>query len=1104
MPIVRRNLTVHFERSVKVTSDGVIPQSVEVTVIPLQDASNAETVATYVGGAQTATATLLNDSNIVVFALVPSNFPGLSNPINYRIMWRVGGVTGRTETYDFAMPDVDISFDELSTVNAIIGSDAYLQQSDLGTPDRVAKLNSDGKVIDAFGEPVATLFDVATVQGNLNSAVTNIQEAASTQRDFLIETIDYQVSTLSNTLNYDLQQAVTGWNNTLTTEKNTRISSVNSINSQLSSLSYTVNASSASFSNSIAAINDTLPVKADLDGDGLIPIAQIPPEAITHWVEVDTASRRFSLTYPDEVRLGDVVLSPTGIYGLIDTDPSSEDSWHLLNQVQSVNGKMGEIVLDAADVGALGENEPIPTSQVTGLSDALDALAPTTVTDSLQQQIIAVRDDTKIVRLNSSNLISHTLLDDRVAYVNVLGQITKKDGTIISDPSDAGVYSLNGQRGVVTLTAADLNALTTESVISQDQIAGLVAGLASKADILNGKVILSQIPTLPQSQITSLTADLANKANLVTGTVPLAEIPALPQSKITGLSDIVTGNGLASGTNAVSRITSLEGRVSNIEANGVGGEGNGTSVTTSVFWGGVDDGDVQDFATITLASPFGIYSSGPNVGQSYYNKDGVPSVDAAFPVITPGGHLRLYKWDETNAPDIVYATATALDSVANSLNSLSTTVDGKTNQSDFSPIATKVNQFTTSKADLDSLTNTLVSSQIPFLAKTNPKVVANTNAMRQLTTSQVHIGDHCIVTGVGTYTLMGNNVSQIASDGWVLHPVPSTVTGAVTSISGPNQVKIYPDGSGNVSLLPSDIGAASTASLSAYVTAESLSSQLATKASQTDINNSIASSQLVRGRVDYAVRSFTIGATTYCATGVPTALVAGVPTPSGSPAIDKDPYGNLIYAPNNALVLLTNQADAKSNGIWKVNTGGNWTRPPDYATGTRVVADTLVMVNNNAYIDGVRDGLGTYSGTTNYTLWQSISTAVVDSTASGVNGATTWRNMGSFAPVSITGTNGITITGQYPSVTIGADVAGGFVRKYNVTVVPPTPVYTVNHGLNTPYPQVTVIANDTSQSAVLVGWRVGPPDQNTGRYDTVILEFNNSTYNNSYRISVQG
>lgn len=1102
MPILRRNLTVHFQKSVKVTSAGVTPQSVEVTVIPLQDASNAETVATYVGGPQTQTSTLLYEDNPVTFSLVPSNIAGLSNPINYRIMWRVGGVTGRTETYDFAMPDVDITFDQLHSTSAIINGEVYLQQIDLGT--RVAALNDSGNVVDSEGVPVATLADVAEVQDNLDVAVGVIEQARQTTQSSLLQTIGYEVGVLRNTLTDSIQQSVTGLNNLIKVERDSRTSALNTLSQNLSSLTSSVNSSTASFSSSISNINNTLLQKADLS-DGYVPISQIPPEAITNWIPLTSASLRFNLSYPDDIQRGDIVLSPTGLYGLIGTNPANESSWYLLNQILSVNGKHGNVVLTASDVGAIASDASIPISQIAGLSTSLSNLTPKTTSDSLQSQIVALREDPKIVRLNSSNQISHLLLNEFVAYVNVLGQVTKKDGTVIADPADRGVLTVNGKSGTVTLVASDVGALATNAVLPQSQITGLVSALAGKASLVSGTVPLSQLPTIPQSQIENLTTSLAGKASLSGGLVPLSQLPSIPQSQVSGLSAIISGNSLTSVSNAVNRLSSLEGRVSTLEINGApgGGGGGGTTITTSVFWNGLTSYDTLDLTTVTLGSPFGIYSSGVNAGRWYYNKNGVPSGDAAFPIITPNGHLKLYKRNESNDVDPDYALESDLTTLSNTVASLGSSIGSKAEQADLNTQTARINSLTVSKADLDLTTNTLSAAQIPFLAKPNPKIVSSTAAMRAFTTSQVHAGDICIVSGTGTYTLLGNNPSQINNvDGWSLHPVPASSggggggSGTVVSVSGPTGTKIYPDGTGNISLAASDIGAVSTSALAGYVTSAELTTALTPKTSIADVYNAIGTSQSVRNRVDFAVRSFSIGATTYCATGVPVTTVNGVTAPSGSPIIDKDAYGNAIYAPNNALVLLTNQSDSKQNGIWKVSTSGSWSRPTDaYASGTRVFPGTLVIVNNSSDVGG----LGT-AGTTKYTIWQNISTAIIDNATTG---ATTWKNLGSMAPISVTGTGGVSVTGQYPNLTVGADVAGGFVRKFNVTVTPTSTSYTVNHGLNTMYPQVTVIEN-ISNSVVLVGWKVGPANVSTGRYDTVILEFSATSYNNSYRISVHG
>lgn len=1106
MPIVRRNLTVHFQKSVTVTSSGVTPQSVEATVIPLQDASNAETVATYVGGAQTATATLLQDDNVIVFALVPSNFPGLSNPINYRIMWRVGGVTGRTVAYDFAMPDVDISFDELASTNSIIGSDAYLQQADLGVAGRVAKLNDEGKVIDAFGEPVATLFDVASVQGALNTAVTNLEQQAQTSHTAIYQTIDYNINAVNTSLNSTLQQAILGWDNNIKDERDSRVAGISTLNSALTSLSNSYNNTTSNFSSSISSINSTLVTKADIGDSGYIPLSQIPPEAITNWIPLQSASERLNLSYPDEIQLGDIVLTPTGVYGLTGVDPSITSSWYLLNHVLSVNGQTGTIVLTPSDVGAMAEDASIPTDRVTGLLSALDTLATKVTTTSLQNQVTAINNDSTIVRLGAEGQISNVLLDDYVAYVNVLGQITKKDGTVISDPTDRGVLSVNGKTEAVVLTASDVGAFPVNTPIEQANINGLVAALSSKADLSAGKVLLSQVPTLPQSQITALTSDLALKASLVGGTVPLVQLPDLPQGQITGLSAIIAGNQLTASSNAINRITGLESRVISLETTGGGGGGSATAVTSSVYWGGLSDDDVvEDFGTVTLASPFGIYASGPDAGKYYYNKNGVPSGDAAFPHITPGGHLKLYKWNESGPDDVEYATVDQLGGLSETVRLLGIDVAKKALATDLLVQKNRIDGLSTGKADLENdpanpSIKVLAAAQIPFSVKSNPKVVTSSTTMRNLTLGQVHVGDTCIVTGAtgtGTYTLLGSNVSAINNvDGWALHPVPATGTaaGTVVSISGPSQVKILPDVTGNISLTASDIGAATTSALSNYVTSSAYTTGLSGKTSPADVNSAIGSSQSVRGRVDYVVQQFTVNGQTYAVNGL--TIINGAPS-GNIEAVDKDANSNnLIYPQNNALVLLTNQQDSRYNGIWKVNSGGAWLRVTDYNTGNRVYPGTLVIVNNR-----VPGGIGDVAGASNYTIWQNSNTlpAIID--GAGVDGGTAWKNLGSIAPLRVTGENGISVSGTYPNITISSDAAGGFVRKYNVTTTPTQASFKVTHNLNTRYPQVAVI-DDTSNAVVLVGWKVDASVN--GRYDSITIEFSPLKYNNSYRISVQG
>ena len=98
-----------------------VPETVEVVVIPLSDSSLPAADATYVGGLQKQTVVLSQEDNTAVFDLVPTDEPGLTDRILYRIAWRQG-VIGRTYTYDFAMPDLDVSANEAEDIVAYLYS----------------------------------------------------------------------------------------------------------------------------------------------------------------------------------------------------------------------------------------------------------------------------------------------------------------------------------------------------------------------------------------------------------------------------------------------------------------------------------------------------------------------------------------------------------------------------------------------------------------------------------------------------------------------------------------------------------------------------------------------------------------------------------------------------------------------------------------------------------------------------------------------------------------------------------------------------------------------------------------------------------------------
>lgn len=149
MTLPRRTLTVSFQRAI---SAGV-PNTMEVSVAPLAEPSSPGDDITLVGGTQTQVVLLDDEITPVTFDLVPSDAPGLSGRLLYRIAWRERFL-GRQFVKDFVMPDTDVNFADLEDLGQIIGGETYVQWADRGRAGGVAGLNSLGQVIDGDGNPV--------------------------------------------------------------------------------------------------------------------------------------------------------------------------------------------------------------------------------------------------------------------------------------------------------------------------------------------------------------------------------------------------------------------------------------------------------------------------------------------------------------------------------------------------------------------------------------------------------------------------------------------------------------------------------------------------------------------------------------------------------------------------------------------------------------------------------------------------------------------------------------------------------------------------------------------------------------------------------------
>ena len=220
--------------------------------------------------------------------------------------------------------------------------------------------------------------------------------------------------------------------------------------------------------------------------------------------------------------------------------------------------------------------------------------------------------------------------------------------------------------------------------------------------------------------------------------------------------------------------------------------------------------------------------------------------------------------------------------------------------------------------------------------------------------------------------------------------------------------------------------------LDTKATTTALNSGLATKTGFADVQNMFYTSSMTK-RADY----------------VATAAVASL---AGRQSADG------VLMPLGATVLLTNQSSSVNNGLWIVNTTA-WTRAADFATGSWLARDSIVIVYNQT---------ASANGTANAnTIWQmSVTSGFIDTAVNN------WARIGWTAPpVAPVQGNGIAITGTYPALNIAAkvDPGEGLVntvtglavdnnkvgRKFLGTVPAGNKVAPITHGLNTTSPVVS-------------------------------------------------
>ncbi|ASZ74786.1 virion structural protein [Mycobacterium phage Phabba] len=614
----KRALTINFQRSV-----GSKPVVMEVAINPLAEPSAPDLDATLVGR-ESRDVLLKDENNPVVFELVPTDHPDLTVRVPYRIAWREKYM-GRVFTKDFVMPDFDVDFDDLEDLGNIIGGEVYLQWSDRSRPGGVAGLDSQGRVVDADGNPVSGAESAAVVQGKLDAEIVKRQQEDTFLRTYFLQYAQDQLTQVYQTISSQLSAATQQLSNADLTEKTKREQAVVQLNTAISNLQSAVNTQIAGLNGLIDDVETQLGVKADLVG-GKIPSSQLPDVALGKAVTVANEAAMLALT-SSQIQPGDFAVRPDGIFFLNASPASQIGNWvrfQVSATVLSVNGQTGAVVLSAADVGARSASQPVPFAEVSGLAAAFTAKTDVSVTNAINARLAALEGDTTIVR-TQGGVVPRTLMGTFLAYINGDGQVTRKDGTVLN---------LGGGGGDLDI----------------GDVTGLTEALAGKVSTTDPALTNPRTPTAHAASHATGGTDAITPASIGARAVGVN----VPIADVAGLQAILTNNALTATSDLDGRISSVEQQLEDLEPGG--GGGTGSSAKTVWFNAG---GLTTDLSSVLLRSPFGINAQ----SQYYYNPAGADPGEAVWPYLTPNGHLKFVKRNESAPADEPLATQAALSAL---------------------------------------------------------------------------------------------------------------------------------------------------------------------------------------------------------------------------------------------------------------------------------------------------------------------------------------------------------------------------------------------------------------------------------------------------------
>lgn len=565
--------------------------------------------------------------------------------------------------------------------------------------------------------------------------------------------------------------------------------------------------------------------------------------------------------------------------------------------VQSVNNKIGAVVLTASDVGARPAGTSIPQADVSGLTSALSALTPITRTQALETRVS--RNETDIANLQSGSggtggSGGSTISTTVVSFVADSG--TNPQQVDIRSPFGVNAggnpyYDPNGSlSGEGALPWIDDNGyLTLRRPVPNATPAPSPATTTALTAVSDRVTALENGDRKPATGWTRDDLDSSIQADLA--------IVEQATSSATG-STLVMRN--AAGTFAVSDATGVSHPATKGQLDtGLGNKADASTVSalTTTVNGKASQSDLNALTTRTT-----------NVENTLPSKADLS-----------GGKLAAGQ-----------VPALAISQITNLQSTLSAKADLSSGVVPLSQIPTGIPQGSVSgltgalAAKADLVNGKLSTSQLPALSTTETKVVANRAALLALTSTDVQIGDIAVITGTadqGSYILNAADPSVFGN--WVLL---QGAAGSVTSVNGQ---------SGTVVLGAADVGARPAGAAIAQADVTGLASSLSAKADTTYVDNQIAT------RATPAVVDTKIANAVTAKVAVDYVATSNVASLSGSQSID----GVLVAA--GKVVLLTAQSSSAQNGKWVVASGA-WTRPTDTPAGSTFAPNTVLFVRSGA------------------------------------------------------------------------------------------------------------------------------------------------------------